>query len=418
MTNGTSAQAPARLADAIAAPDNFPSLGARLPRRIWLPLLLLLVASIPWRRGAYFSGGLDTVVIAKAALTVVAASLALPYGALPRRAVPAAPFVLLGLYLTISAFGAWMYGDLIPTLALVMRVGLAAVVVYCLLSSFDTADVLMGLARGMLVVGGFAAVTGLPTLSSGRLSGGLPPIAPNEIAILCGVPFIVLFWRAVYVGRSRLDVLLLVALAVTVYATASRTGIALLVAATLLALIRARHLRAIVVVMAAASAPLLAYVCAYTDVFAGFLDRGGTGNTATLNSRTIAWTAAAELAQDWLQHLFGAGMSRKIIAVTGQYWSTQTLDSTWVSTLVQAGYLGLVLLVGLIVYGARGVAFVPGPLSVLLAVLLFFSVGRSILESGMMDASSGFLTFFVLVTAAGAVRLQRNRLTTSRGDRL
>jgi hypothetical protein len=392
----------------IAPGGRFPALTTHLPRRLWIPLLLLVVASIPWRRGVYFSGGLDTVVLLKAAITVIAAVIALPTGRATHRRVPAAPFLLLGLYLSASAVGASMYGDLVPSLALVLRVGLAAVVVHSLLTSFHPFDVIAALTRVMLAVGLFAALTGLPTLASGRLSGGVPPIAPNEIAILCGVPFIVLFWRAVYVERTAGLVLLTATLAGIVFATASRTGIALLVASSLLALVRARHVRATVMVAAFASLPLLVYVFLYTDAVAGFLDRGGTGNTATLNSRTIAWSAAVDLAREPLQHLLGAGMSRKIIPVSGQYWSSQTLDSTWVSTLVQAGYIGLLLLVGLIVFGASAAVAAVRPVSVLLVVLLVFSVGRSILESGMMDASSGFLTFFVVVAAAGAHRLQRD----------
>lgn len=384
-----------------------PSPLTRMPRKLWLPLLLLVIASIPWRRGVYFSGGLDTVVVAKAGLTVLAVVLSLPAARVVRRPIPATPFIMLGLYLAVSVLGAWQFGDLLPTVAVAARVALAAVVLYCLLAAFDPRDVLVGLSRAMLVVGGFAAITGLPTLTSGRLSGGVPPIAPNEIAVLCGVPFVVLLWRVVYVGRNRFDALVLVVLAATVYLTASRTGIALLVAGSVLLLMRAKHIRGTVVVGLVASLPLMAYVAVFTDVLSGFLDRGGTGNTATLNSRTIAWSAAADLADEPLQHLMGAGLSRKIIEVTGQYWSTQTLDSTWVSTLVQAGYLGLVLLTALIVYGAVCASRTAAPFSVLLWVLLVFSVGRSILESGMLDASSGFLAFFVVVTAAGALQLRR-----------
>ena len=42
------------------------------PLRLYVVFLLLLVSSVAWRKGAYFSGAVDSVVLAKAGLTMLA----------------------------------------------------------------------------------------------------------------------------------------------------------------------------------------------------------------------------------------------------------------------------------------------------------------------------------------------------------
>ena len=65
---------------------------------------------------------------------------------------------------------------------------------------------------------------------------------------------------------------------------------------------------------------------------------------ATFSDRLFAWQAAVapgsgRSGTQW----FGGGLSQKTVEVTGQPWTEQVLDSSWVSALVQAGWLGLAI---------------------------------------------------------------------------
>ena len=73
---------------------------------------------------------------------------------------------------------------------------------------------LRSLFIAMALVGGLAIVTGLLALGStgGRLQGGIPPLVPNEIALLCGAPALALIWRNLSHAGRRLDLLLIVLL--------------------------------------------------------------------------------------------------------------------------------------------------------------------------------------------------------------
>ena len=78
-----------------------------------------------------------------------------------------------------------------------------------------------------------------------------------------------------------------------------------------------------------------------TTLIASVFTRGGSEDLSNLSNRTIAWEAAGDMDRDGWQRWFGQGLAQKEISVPGQWWDTQMLDSTWVSALVQGGYLGL-----------------------------------------------------------------------------
>ena len=86
------------------------------------------------------------------------------------------------------------------------------------------------------------------------------------------------------------------------------------------------------------------YVSLATDVLGSFFGRGGAESITTLSSRTIAWSAAFDYSDSAWVRMMGAGLAKKEIPVVGQYWETQVLDSSWISALVQAGRVGMVLL--------------------------------------------------------------------------
>jgi O-antigen ligase len=114
----------------------------------------------------------------------------------------------------------------------------------------------------------------------------------------------------------------------------------------------------------------------------------------------IAWDAARSWAESGWQVAFGGGLSVKVIRVRGQWWTEQPLDSSWVSLLVQAGVLGLVAALAWVLWVGVGARRVAAPERALLTGLLVFLVGRSLLESGLFDATPAFLLFTAVSLAA------------------
>ncbi len=104
---------------------------------------------------------------------------------------------------------------------------------------------------------------------------------------------------------------------------------------------RTTALRTRTFVLLAFRLPGLVYLALGTDVLSSVLNRGGGEQVATLSNRTIAWQAAFNLNRDVWQTWFGQGLAQKKISVPGQWWDTQLLDSSWISALVQGGYLGV-----------------------------------------------------------------------------
>ena len=61
--------------------------------------------------------------------------------------------------------------------------------------------------------------------------------------------------------------------------------------------------------------------------------------------------------RDVRQTWFGQGLAQKKISVAGQWWDTQLLDSSWISAVVQGGYLGVGLVVVLGAWTVINAAF-------------------------------------------------------------
>ena len=149
-----------------------------------------------------------------------------------------------------------------------------------------------------------------------------------------------------------------------------------------------------------AAVPAAMYAVLATSAVTDMLLRGGSQNVTTLSSRTIAWQAALTMDTSTYQRWFGGGLTLKHIPVSGQYWQTQLLDSSWVSGLVQTGILGLVV-IGLWVLTTSVAALrTPRPWRPLWLGLLVFIVLRSLLESGLFDASTSFIVFALVSLAS------------------
>ncbi len=247
-----------------------------------------------------------------------------------------------------------------------------------------------------LAVGLLGSITGIGTYLGGkRLQGGIPPLNPNEISMLLSLSAIGLVWLALN-GRGRaLHGIVLVVIVAVIWATGSRTGLVALLVAIITMLLTARRLKPWIAICIACLVPVMLYMAFGTSLLAGYFDRGGA-NVTTLNSRSIAWSAAFTYPDTAWVRWMGGGLSLKQIPVAGQYWNQQTLDSSWISAMVQAGLLGALTL--LIWAGSALVsAFrTPPPARMIFCGLLVFLLFRSVLESGLMDSTPAFIVFLVV----------------------
>jgi O-antigen ligase len=371
--------------------------------------LLLVASTVGWRRGEYFSGSIDPVVAGKGLLSLLAlaGAFALAQSG-PRQRLGTGSAWVLAVLLGGSVMGALTHGTLLAGSLVAVRVVLLAATVFFLLRATTVLSFFSALTWASGVIGLTAAVTGLPTLAAtGRLAGGVPMLSPNELALLAGIVVSFVAWRTVVgeVGWPA-TAAALVALAV-IWETGSRTGLLMLLLGVLVMGLHLRRARVGLVVSGLLLAGLGVLAVISTDAAAGFAERDGAG-TSTLESRFIAWRAAPSWSASMWQHVFGGGLSVKIIPVQGQYWDTQPLDSSWVSALVQTGGLGLLVCAGWVLWTLRGARRAPRELRALFLGLLVYLVGRSVLESGLFDATPAFLAFFaVSLLCEGASRQRR-----------
>lgn len=360
---------------------------------------LLVTSAVSWRSDSYFSGTFDPVVLVKAVLSIAALALALVAF---RRAKTLEPvgtrtICFLTTYLVVTCLGGWSSGTTLPSVVVAVRVAILAGAAILLLQAYDADVVLRAFVRVMGLVGLVAAVTGIASLSSGRLSGGLPPLLPNSVANLCAVPALVIIWRTIE-GRSRgrWDLVSLVTLMAIVLLTGSRTSLAALVFAALVMIVQVRKISAPVFIGLVALIPSVAYLASATSFVSDLLNRGGSSNVSTLSSRTIAWNAALNMSGSWWQQWFGGGLAMKHIPVSGQYWQTQILDSSWISVLVQGGMVGVVVAGTWAIVVTGGTMRWVQPSRSLWLGLLAFIIPRSIFESGLFDATPDFMLFLVI----------------------
>lgn len=389
----------------------------------YLVFLLLIAATIPWRSKAYYEGGADSVVVAKAVLSLLALAAALLMApARRRRPARAFPLLFLFAYLACSVIGGWAAADLVPSVVIAVRVALLAVTVVVLASAFRTEVVLGALVAALATCAGLAATTGLAGLSDGRLRGVFPPLHPNELASMAAIAALWCLWK-VAGGRDAWFHLLGGALAVAVVvATGSRTPLVALPIGAAVILLRVTAVRLRTAVLAVLVMPVLVWVLAGTAALNSLLLRGGSAEgLTTLSNRTIAWEAALSPKDSAWSEWFGGGLVLKRIEVSGQWWNEQILDSSWISALVQSGLVGLALCVVWLLYSLVATLDSSPALRTLQLALLLYLASRGLLESGLFDASPSFLLLFTVVAtipvrAAGAQPPELDRVAGSTAE--
>ena len=365
------------------------------PWQLYVCCLLLVACTIPWRRGTYFAGALDPVVAAKGLLG--GAGLALSF-LLSRRsarptAVGARTLTLAALYLLVSCLGGWAAGQALASVVVAVRVAMLLTSLALLLHAVGVTRLITAMIHSLGLVALFAVATGAGTLGSGRLQGGVPPLTPNEIALLTGTVLLLTVQRMIESRAARWEAVLAIGLFGVVWLTGSRTTAATLFLGVAVMVLQARKFSVAGFVAIVAAIPAMAFAALATSAVTSLLLRGGDQNVTTLASRTIAWQAALTMEGSTWQRWFGGGLPMKHIPVTGQFWQSQLLDSSWISALVQTGLVGLAL-TAVWVLATLGSTFrTPRPWRPLWVGLIAFVGLRSLLESGLFDASTSFILF-------------------------
>lgn len=371
--------------------------------RLTFVWVLLLVSVLPWRVETYYSGGLDGVVVAKAVLNVFV--LLLAWSTLSRVTVRystgSRPVLIVFAFLAVTVLGGWAAASLVGAAVLAVRMGILLVTVLLLTSTYPMLKVVVGLRNALILVAGVTAVSGLGTLAAtGRLGGGVLPLSPNVLSMMLGAAVIQLFWKFVHTQRAGLDIVAVVGLVALIWLTGSRTGLAALAVAIVLIVLNSRKPRSAVFVGAVVSVPLGVFVVTATGLFSAYFERGGGQSVASLNSRTIAWQAAFDSAYDFWPSWFGRGLSARTVEVSGTFWNSQVLDSSWVSAFVQGGILGLVLLALWAITTMLAAATMPHPTRSLFLPMTVFSLIWSVTASGLLDAYVLFLLMLVTSLAS------------------
>jgi len=373
-------------------------------RQVLLISALLLGATVSWRHGTYFTGSVDRVVVLKGVMSVAALMLArtTAHRAGVRRRLGTRSVWILALFLGASFFGGWSTGALFASTVLLVRVAILAATVFLMLRAYPAEHVVRSLVVMMAWFAGIAAVTGLPGLAGGgRLQGGLPPLNANEIAFLCGATVIAVVWRDLHGQAARWDAFLIIVFFGVIWITGSRTGLTALVLALIVMLVQVRRLPVPAFSALLVAVPIVVYLFG-SGVVSGYLGRGGEGNVTTFSNRTIAWQAALHLHTGFWDQWFGNGLSMKKIPVTARWWDTQGLDSSWISALVQAGLVGVFILAAWSLINLLSASCSARPARLLWLSLLVFMLVRSVLESGLLDATPAFLLFFAVSVATEA----------------
>lgn len=370
---------------------------AALPYAIWL---LVLISLVPWRKGVYYEGGADPVVVSKAVLQIVALLLAVLWArktAGQRHALGVRSFLLVGLFLAIGTVGALQAGSISASTVLSVRIILLVATIGFVLSAAGGWDALGTLLVSMGVVGLVIGASGIGLVLAGeRLQGTVPEVPPNVIALLCGAPAL----GALHLlarGKGNPAVAAgAAALVVAVAATGSRTGIVAGLVALVVDLLYIRRPSPLLMGTLLTGIPALFAVIAFTPVLTGLILRSDGGSISTLNSRTIAWQAVLSMPGDRWERWIGAGLDVKTVSVEGQYWESQVLDSSWISALAQAGVLGTAVLGILAIATLAGALRRGVPGAGLIPAMLIFVLLRSFLENGLTEASPALALFLVL----------------------
>lgn len=380
-----------------AAPKPKPALH---PWLTLFPVWILLVASvISWRRGVIYEGSLDPVVVAKACVSVVALAAAayFAYRSPLKRRLGVGPLYIVVFIVALSTLGALTGTSVSAAAVLAVRLLIVVATLLFIARVFSTAEILATLLAAMGAVGVFAAATGFHLFAQGeRLQGSIPPLQPNELATLVIAPFVGVVFTLIHLRIAVWNVAATAILGFIIFGTGSRAGLAVALLSVFLVVVLAPRIPRPLALGIIIFIPVVYAVITLTGVIEKLALRGaGVKSLLTLNSRTNAWDVVLSIPTSSWQRWIGAGLDVKTVAVSGQYWNRQVLDSSWISSLAQSGVIGTVALAGLVLFVFFR-SFRANPLRPLIVALVTLIAVRSFLENGLIESSATFVVFFTI----------------------
>lgn len=242
-----------------------------------------------------------------------------------------------------------------------------------------------GISPNLLGVVALVALTGIVMQVGPRLTH-----SPGVAAVLCVIYIVMLFASRSRIVTAIAVAIVLVAGIVSMHRTHARAALGWFTAAATLT----------AGVIGAQSANLLAD-------FADFLVRGQDTHAITsLTGRTVIWDRALEA---WSQNpLVGygyyAGHRLFLPSIDPLFRNYSNLDSTWIETLVNLGYLGLIPLVAFAVSALLRLvrADLPRPEKVVAVGIAVAVLALSFVNPTIQSPSSSVILFGVIVFACRA----------------
>lgn len=369
-----------------------------------LSWLVILGTSLAWTdleqaaatRGAQLdtSSALDTVKLA-----VAATGITIAFTVRGAARVPVVAHLLVA-YAAVAALGAYaahddsFQQDLFRSVRYAVTV-LATYWIVARLGRDRTLKVVVWFSATEGVTAIAARLTGLRGTVDGRLAGFLPNLHPNALAIVVGIGLMCVLVRYLSGAVERSESMVAApVLLVSVLMTGSRTtlGAILIALAFVVASKPARSRILVYLGVLATSVVMFVDTILRADTFGSLATRGGSASLdSTFTGRTDAWSKAVEIQQTTSERLFGQGLTLKTVVVPRDFVPLRGVDGSWHSAYMEAGIVGLALLLTafaaalLQAAGSRRQRDVL-PVLVMLAVLF-------IMESQLNDVTFGMVIF-------------------------
>ena len=244
---------------------------------------------------------------------------------------------------------------------------------------------------GSVVVGVLVA-PGKAFATEGRLSGTLWPIPPTQVAhysaVVLGTTAILWMCRIITGRHALLAAGMTVSVLVGTHTRTALLGlvIGLTLAGGSLFLGHARVRRTAVAALLVG----VAGAALFAPQLISWLSRGQSAeDAAQLTGRTKVWTSVSQMSRPLVRDIFGDGLSNKS-------FDGLPVDSGWVATFVDLGWLGIALQTTfLLALLLMVVTHVRGARRAVALFLITYCVVASITESGLGDASPYLLDLVV-----------------------
>jgi hypothetical protein len=240
----------------------------------------------------------------------------------------------------------------------------------------------LSIALGSVLVG--LVLSPGHALVAGRLTGALWPIVPTQVAhyaaVLTGLVVVLWFCGEL---RGRTAALTVMVTGVILILTHTRTALAALIAAIVVAGLSLIVAKARVRKLFAAGGVLVAVVVAtLSQALTTWLARGENSQELyNLTGRTTVWTALVNYPRNKFQEIFGFGLSNSS-------FDGRSIDSNWLSSYQEQGLFGVAVCAAMLLFLIAAAYFQPRGVQRALALFLVtYCLIASFTEVGFTDAS-------------------------------